>query len=159
MTTFKNIACALTLVVAATAASSASAETTFRPGGYQNFGNYGRYNATTGAFHIPGQSVYKSTGRYDHIGNGYYRNPYSGNIYNPGTRSYTSGKNLTFRPGNYQLLGNTGMRFNGQTGALHLPGQAVIKPTGVYHHMGNGYYKNPVTGNTYNPYTRAYKYR
>lgn len=159
MKTFTKITCGLVLAVAAFACPEAKADTGFLPGGYQNLGGYGRYNASTGSYHVPGQSVFKPTGRYDHVGQGYYRNQYTGNIYNPYTRSYTQGKNLTFRPGSYNNIGNTSMRFNSRTNALHLPGQAVIKPTGVYHHIGNGYYRNPSTGNTYNPYTRAYKYR
>ena len=153
-----KILCLSLLLGAVGSANVASADTHFRPGYYQPIpGTGARVNHYNGSLHIPGQAVYKSSGRYDHVGNGYYRNRATGNTYNPYTKSYTQGRNLTFRPGSYQQLGG-GTRFNTTTGAFHIPGQAVIKPSGVYHHIGNGYYRNSRTGNTYNPYTRVYKH-
>ncbi len=60
-----------------------------------------------------------------------------------------------FRPGQY-YQGPNGARYNPTTGSTHVPNQAVIKPSGVYTPIGNGYYQNPNTGNVYNPYTRSY---
>lgn len=58
-------------------------------------------------------------------------------------------------PGQY-YYGPNGTRYNPTTGSTHIPGQAVVKPSGIYHYTGNGYYRNPATGNVYNPYTRTY---
>jgi hypothetical protein len=71
--------------------------------------------------------------------------------------SHTQGKNMTFRPGNYH--GNGFIRQNPTTGSTHVPGLGVAKPSGVYRPMGNGYYRNPNTGNVYNSGTGAYKFR
>jgi len=158
--TYKARLVSLALLVVATltiTSSTGFAQTGFRPGVYHRIPGVGNYNPTTRSFHVPGQSVFKPTGRYDHVGNGYYRNPVTGNLYNPQTGSYTRGRNLTFRPGNYHNLGD-GTRYNPTTDSLHIPGQAVVKPSGVYLHTRNGYYRNPVTGNVYNPHTGAYKY-
>ncbi len=143
------------LVAGALTADSAQAQTHFRPGGYLGIGGIG-INPTTGSVHVPGQSVIKPSGRYDAIGNGYYRNHATGNIYNPTTRSYTQNQHFSFRPGQYHRS-SSGIGFNPTSGSLHVPGRAVVKPSGVYHAIGNGYYRNPVTGNTYNPTTRSYK--
>ena len=132
--------------------------TTFsHSGGYQQLGPGLRYNAYTGSTHIQGVAVHRPTGTYHHVGNGYYRNWTNGNVYNPQTGSYSSGKRLSFSPGNYQQFGN--MRMNSVTGSVHIPGRVVMKRSGVYHSLGNGYYRNHVTGNIYNPWTQAYKSR
>ena len=132
--------------------------TSFRPGNYQQGIAGTRYNPTTNSTHIPGQAVIKNSGVYNAVGGGYYRNQQTGNIYNPTTGSYTTGKTLTFKPGTYQQ-GIGGTRYNPTTGSTHIPGKAVIKSSGVYRPIGGGYYQNPNTGNVYNPTTGAYKSR
>ena len=124
-------------------------------GNYLNVAPGVRFNPSKGSIHQPGVAVHKSSGTYNHLANGYYQNPNTGNIYNPTTGTYSSGKNISFRPGQYQNFGN--VRYNAQTQALHVPGQKVVKPSGTYYHRGGGHYVNPHTGNTYNPYTRSYK--
>ena len=130
--------------------------TTFKPGGYVPVAPHQYVNPITGANYRPGVGVAKSSGVYRPVGRGYYQNPVTGNIYNPSTGSYTTGKHLSFRPGRYYNAGG-GMQYNPTTGATYLPGQAVIKPSGVYTPIGGGYYRNPHTGNVYNPATGAYK--
>ena len=127
-------------VVRLAAATQVQAQTHLRPGAYRGLGNGTAYNPTTRTTVIPGVAVVKPHGVYQSVGNGYYRNQATGNIYNPHTRSYTSGRNMTFRPGGYQNMGN-GTRYNPTTRATHIPGVAVIKPSGVYRAVGNtGYY-------------------
>jgi len=124
---------------------------------YQNVAPGVRFNPLKGSVHQPGVAVHKASGTYNHLANGYYQNPVTGNIYNPTQGTYSTGKDITFRPGEYQNLGG-GVRYNSQTQAVHIPGQKVIKPSGTYYHQGGGHYVNPNSGNTYNPYTRSYKY-
>ena len=150
------------LLALAAGAATCNAQTYFKGGSYTTIPGAGgmRYNNATGAYHIPGQAVIKSSGTYNYIGRGYYQNPVTGNVYNPYDRSYTHGSNVQFRGGSYSTIpGAGGMRYNNATGAYHIPGQAVIKPSGTYNYIGRGYYQNPVTGNVYNPYTRVYKSR
>lgn len=130
--------------------------TSFRPGGYVQSHPHSYLNPVTGARYRPGVGVAKSSGIYRPVGRGYYQNPITGNIYSPSTGSYTTGKDLHFRPGRYHHAGG-GTHYNPTTGATYLPGRAVIKPSGVYTPIGGGYYRNHVTGNVYNPATGAYK--
>lgn len=140
-------------------ADEASAQFSQRPGAYIGVGNVG-VNPWTGSVHVPGHTVYKPSGNYQAIGNGYYQNPYTGNKYNPYTGSYLQGRQPGFtqveqRPGGY-IRNGWGTGVNPVTGSVHLPGQAVLKPSGTYRAIGGGYYQNPVTGNTYNPGTGTY---
>ena len=123
-------------------------------GQYQNVAPGLRYNAAKQAIHSPGNFVHKNGRTYNHVGNGYYQNQQDGRIYNPTTGSYSTGRNLSFSPGSYSSFGN--LRVNTTTGSVHKPGSFVKKQSGTYYHMGNGYYRNPQTGNVYNPYTQAY---
>ncbi|MEM9825826.1 MAG: hypothetical protein AAF958_04520 [Planctomycetota bacterium] len=132
--------------------------TTFKPGGYLNTGGNRFVNPATGATYYKGQAVIKSSGVYTPIGRGYYRNPYTGNVYNPTTGSYTQGKNIAFKPGGYVNTGGN-RYYNPVTGSTYYRGQAVVKGSGVYTPIGGGYYRNPMTGNVYNPSTGVYKYR
>lgn len=130
----------------------------FKPGGYQQVGGNVHVNPAGGSVYVPGVGVRKPSGTYTPVGNGYYQNPWTGNVYNPNTGSYSSGKNLSFKPGGYNQLGGN-IHHNPVTGSVHIPGAAVLKGSGVYTPMGNGYYRNPVSGNVYNPSTGAYKSR
>lgn len=62
--------------------------TTFRPGGYVNTGGNRFYNPSSNTTYFKGQAVVKNSGVYTPIGNGYYRNPNTGNVYNPTTGAY-----------------------------------------------------------------------
>jgi hypothetical protein len=146
-------------ILSVSLSEEASAQFTQRPGTYIGMGNVG-VNPWNGSVHVPGHAVYKPSGQYQAIGNGYYQNPMTGNKYNPHTGSYLQGSRPGFsqveqRPGGY-VRGVGGTGFNPVTGSVHIPGQAVIKSSGVYQPIGGGYYKNPVTGNTYNPGTGTY---
>lgn len=128
----------------------------FRPGGYHHLGGNLHYNPAGRSLYLPGAGVQKGFGSYGPVGNGYYQNHWTGNIYNPHTGSYSTGKQLSFSPGGYNRVGNHVFQ-NPVTGSLHVPGAAVLKGSGVYAPIGNGYYRNPFSGNIYNPYTGAYK--
>lgn len=130
--------------------------TTFKPGQYIRGPAGNGFNPTTGSVHLQGQAVYKNGRQYQYIGRGYYQDPISGNTYNPTTRSYTQGKNVNFESTNYIQTGS-GVRVDPLKGSVHVPGQVVHRQTGTYHHIGNGYYRNPVTGRVYNPTTGVYK--
>lgn len=130
----------------------------FKPGGYQHIGGNVHVNPAGGSLYVPGVGVQKNSGAYAPVGNGYYQNQWTGNVYNPNTGSYSSGKNLSFKPGGYNQIGGN-MYHNPATGSVHIPGGAVLKGSGVYTPMGNGYYRNPQSGNIYNPSTGAYKSR
>jgi hypothetical protein len=139
---------------------TASAQFSQRPGFYWRGPAGNGFNPITGSVHVPGQAVYKQSGQYQAIGNGYYQNPMTGNKYNPHTGSYLQGSRPGFsqvesRPNTY-FRGPSGAGFNPITGSVHLPGQAVFKGSGTYQAIGGGYYRNPVTGNTYNPRTGTY---
>jgi len=125
--------------------------------GYQHVGGGFHRNPWNNSTYIPGVAAVKPSGVYQATGTGYYVNQDTGNIYNPSTGSYTQGKNLSIRDNNYQ--GNGFIRHNPNTGSFHIPGAAVVKPSGVYTPMGNGYYRNQSSGNVYNPTTGAYKSR
>lgn len=138
------------------------ASTSFRGGGYNQVGRVGghtvHHNPVTGAVHVPNVGVAKNSGIYSPIGNGYYQNARTGNVYNPTTGSYTTGKQVEFRPGGYNNLGGN-VYHNPVTNSVHVPGVGVAKDSGMYRPIGNGYYRNPVTGNVYNPTTGIYKSR
>lgn len=153
---------AFTTVVAAGVAisSDASAQYSQRPGVYIG-GNNLRVNPWNGSVHVPGRGVVKSDGRvYRPIGNGYYQDPNTGNKYNPHTGSYLQGSRPGFsaserRPGQYHHVA-PGIKHNPTTGSTHIPGHAVIKPSGTYRAIGGGYYRDSRTGNVYNPSTKTY---
>lgn len=167
LSTFFRKAPQLAFVAALTFAAGASTDASAQwpntrivsPGasGYQNFGNGVHRNPWNGSTYVQGIGAVKPSGVYQHVQGGYHVNRNTGNIYNPSTGSYTEGKQLSFRPNNYNNFGV--VRHNSTTGSLHIPGAAVIKPSGVYSPMGNGYYRNQSTGNVYNPTTGAYKSR
>lgn len=62
------------------------------------------------------------------------------------------------RPGGYVPVPGTAGRVghNPVTGSTYIPGQAVIKPSGVYRPVAPGVYKNPWTGNAYIPSNGVY---
>ena len=154
----KTTGCLLFAVACLVAASQAQAQSTrFSQGAFYGMGNGTGYNPAIRATHIPGVAVIKPSGVYRPVGGGYYQNPNTGNVYNPRSGSYTQGRNVTFRPGMYQSMGN-GTGYNPATRSTHIPGVAVIKPSGVYRPIGGGYYQNPRTGNIHNPRTGIYKY-
>ena len=128
----------------------------FRPGGYQHVGGNLHHNPIGGSTYLPGVGVQKGLRSYAPVGNGYYQNQWTGNVYNPNTGSYSTGKHLSFSPGGYNQVGRRVFQ-NPVTGSIHVPGAAVLKGSGVYAPIGNGYYRNPSSGNIYNPYTGAYK--
>jgi hypothetical protein len=128
----------------------------FRPGGYYHAGGNLHHNPIGGSVYRPGVGVQKGFNTYAPVGNGYYQNQWNGNIYNPNTGSYSTGKHLSFSPGGYNQVGRR-VFHNPVTGSVHVPGAAVLKSSGVYAPIGNGYYQNPRTGNIYNPNTGAYK--
>jgi hypothetical protein len=47
-----------------------------------------QHNSTTNTTYLPGVGVSKSCGFYSPIGNGYYQNPNTNNVYNPSTGAY-----------------------------------------------------------------------
>lgn len=128
----------------------------FRPGGYHHVGGNLHHNPVGGSLYQPGFGVRKGFGSYAPVGNGYYQNHWTGNVYNPNTGSYSAGKHLSFSPGGYNRVGRQ-VFHNPVTGSVHVPGAAVLKGSGVYAPVGNGYYRNPFSGNVYNPNTGAYK--
>lgn len=147
-------------ITASILADDASAQFTPRPGVYIGNQNV-RVNPWNGSVHAPNRGVVKSDGRvYRPIGGGYYQNPWTGNKYNPSTGAYLHGARPGFsstehRQNNYLRFGN-GPGVNLSTGSVHLPGQAVHKASGSYQAIGGGYYRNSMTGNTYNPYKGTY---
>lgn len=158
---FRHRVLALATLFAAGAflADDASAQFTQRPGAYIGGPNV-RFNPWNGSVHLPGQAVVKNSGTYRAIGGGIYQNPVTGNKYNPSTGAYLQGSRPGFsgvegRPGGYNRNA-FGIGHNPVTGSVHIPGQAVYKPSGRYEAIGGGHYRNPVTGNIYNPHARQY---
>jgi hypothetical protein len=131
--------------------------TSFRPGSYRPiFGSAIQHNPSTNSTYMPGVGVSKTSGFYRPIGNGYYRNPLNGNVYNPSTGSYTSGRKVTFKGGSYSPVWGSKIQHNASTNSTYMPGVGVVKRSGFYQPIGNGYYKNQRNGNVYNPSTGAY---
>jgi hypothetical protein len=68
------------------------------------------------------------------------------------------GPQVQVRPGGYVpafgTFGRVGV--NPITGARYIPGNAVIKQSGVYRPVAPGVYANPWTGNTYIPSSGLY---
>lgn len=136
--------------------------TGFMPGGYNQVGRVGglgvHHNPVTNSLYMPNVGVLKSSGLYTPIGNGYYQNARTGNVYSPDTGSYSTGKQIEFRPGGYNYQGGNTYH-NPVTNSTHIPNVGVIKDSGFYRPIGGGYYENPLTGNIYNPTTAIYKRR
>ena len=158
---FRLAALALTFAMVASTAAAQWPSTQVNPHnvhGYRPIGPGISHNPWNGNTHISGVGVHRpGSGFYHHVGGGYKQNFQTGNIYNPTTGSYTTGKQLRPQPGHYNNFGI--VRHNRTTGSVHIPGAGVLKQSGVYTPIGNGYYKNHSTGNVYNPTTRAYKSR